>query len=241
MHDLPRQKLSELVAEYGHGLCDDAKRLEGMLKDVLRNEHKREMFVLVSALREGVAAEFRNSVSGMPLSAVAAKLVRQLQDNLALDETAARWAVESWAFALGVKITQPVVRAKKPAPSPVMDPTSSPTISPKKGIDLAAMVLQQRAKEEQEKEHAEAIHQQARKLADDGNDYEAAIRLLDSPAGVNGHPDPRESRSAGHHRSRGRRSRRGAFEAELEELGAERRDQADELVAHPLGSTVSVL
>ena len=78
MHDLPRQKPSELVAEYGHGLCDDAKRLEGMLKDVLRNEHKREMFVLVSALREGVAAEFRNSVSGMPLSAVAAKLVRQL-------------------------------------------------------------------------------------------------------------------------------------------------------------------
>ena len=48
MHDLPRQKLSELVAEYGHGLCDDAKRLEGMLKDVLRNEHKREMFVLVT-------------------------------------------------------------------------------------------------------------------------------------------------------------------------------------------------
>ena len=78
MHDLPRQKLSELVAEYGHELCDDAKRLEGMLKDVLRNEHKRETSVLLSALREGVAAEFRNSVSGMPLSAVAAKMVRQL-------------------------------------------------------------------------------------------------------------------------------------------------------------------
>ena len=55
MHDLPRQKLAELVAEYGHELCDDAKRLEGMLKDVLRNEHKRETFTWVSALPERFA------------------------------------------------------------------------------------------------------------------------------------------------------------------------------------------
>ena len=58
MHDLPRQKLSELVAEYGHGLCDDAKRLEGMLKDVLRSKHKRETFTWVSALPECFGHEF---------------------------------------------------------------------------------------------------------------------------------------------------------------------------------------
>ena len=135
MHDLPRQKLSELVAEYGHGLCDDAKRLEGMLKDVLRNEHKREMFVLVSALREGVAAEFRNSVSGMPLSAVAAKLVRQLRDNLALDETAARWAVESWAFVLGVRISQS---------AEVVETSASRRLDNSETVSVAAKTVQQR-------------------------------------------------------------------------------------------------
>ncbi len=77
MHDLPRQKLSELLAKHGHGLCDDAKKLEGLLKDVLRNEHKRETFVSISALREGVAHELRSSKSGMPQAALAAKLARQ--------------------------------------------------------------------------------------------------------------------------------------------------------------------
>ncbi len=46
MHNLPRQKLAELLAKNGRGLCDDSSRLAGLLTDVLRNEHKREMFVL---------------------------------------------------------------------------------------------------------------------------------------------------------------------------------------------------
>jgi len=41
MHDLPRQKLSELLTKHGPTLCDDARRLEGMLKDLLRHEYKR--------------------------------------------------------------------------------------------------------------------------------------------------------------------------------------------------------
>ena len=77
MHDLPRQKLSELLAKHGHGLCDDARKLEGLLKDVLRNEHKRETFVLISALREGGAHALQAAKFGMPPAALAAKLTRQ--------------------------------------------------------------------------------------------------------------------------------------------------------------------
>ena len=104
MHDLPRQKLCELLAKHGHSLCDNARKLEGLLKDVLRNEHKRETFVLISAVRERVAHELRSSTLGMPPAALAAKLVRQLCDNLASDEAAAQWSVETWAVALGVQI-----------------------------------------------------------------------------------------------------------------------------------------
>ena len=107
MHDLPRQKLSELLTNHGLDLCDDSKKLEGLLKDSLRNEHKRETFVLISALREGVAHELRGSTSGMPSVALTVILTRQLCDNLALDEAAARWSVESWALALGIVISQP--------------------------------------------------------------------------------------------------------------------------------------
>jgi len=58
--------------------------------------------VLISALREGVPVELRGSSSGLPPEALAAKLVRQLRDNLAFDGQAARWAVESWELALGI-------------------------------------------------------------------------------------------------------------------------------------------
>ena len=107
MHDLPRQKLTDLLAKYGHGICDDPKRLEALLKDVLRNEHKRETFVLTNALREGVVKELRSSASALPAEVLAAKLVRQLRNNLGLDDSVARWGVESWAIALGVPIRLP--------------------------------------------------------------------------------------------------------------------------------------
>ena len=114
MHDLPRQKLSELLAEHGPTLCDDTRRLEGLLKDVLRNEYKRETFVLISALREGVVYELRGSTSGMPPAALAAKLTRQLCDNLGLEEAVARWGVESWDVALRVQILDPQSSVSNP-------------------------------------------------------------------------------------------------------------------------------
>lgn len=33
MHDKPRQKLSELIIQYGRSLCDDPRRCEALLKD----------------------------------------------------------------------------------------------------------------------------------------------------------------------------------------------------------------
>ena len=111
MHDLPRHKLSELLSRHGHALCNDSKRLEGLLKDVLRNEYKREAFVLISALREGIAEELRSSASTLPAELLVAKLARKLQNNLGLNDSAALWGVESWALALNVPIrleTHPV-------------------------------------------------------------------------------------------------------------------------------------
>lgn len=33
MHNEPRQKLRELIIEYGRSLCDDPRRCEALLKD----------------------------------------------------------------------------------------------------------------------------------------------------------------------------------------------------------------
>ena len=183
MHDLPRQKLSELLAKHGPSLCDDAKKLEGLLKDVLRNEHRRETFALVSALREGVAQELRGSTSGMPPAVLAAKLVRQLCDNLGLDDGVARWSVESWACALGVGITLPPAAPVNPITNVH---TTGPTAAAGAGVDLVALAMQHRAKAQQvqvkadqAKAHAMQVQKEAEELAEQTRDFTTAARMIE--------------------------------------------------------------
>ncbi len=111
MNDIPRQRLCEIVAQYGHSLGDDPRRTEALLRD-LCGEYKREIFVLVSALREQVAEGLLTSRDSVPHEVLLAQLTKRLRENLALAEDAARWAVESWALALGV-IEEPL-----PGPPP---------------------------------------------------------------------------------------------------------------------------
>jgi TPR repeat protein len=100
MQDLPRQKLRELIAEHGLSLCDDPRRVEAMLKD-LCGQHKREIFVLVSAMKERVVEDLRNSQATVPTSILLPRLAKRLHDNLGLTEDIASWAVETWAWVLG--------------------------------------------------------------------------------------------------------------------------------------------
>jgi hypothetical protein len=111
MDNLPRQKLREIVTEYGRSLCDDPKRCEALLRDYC-GEYKREIDALVSALTGGVAAELISSQDRVPAELVLARLTNRLKDSLAFSDESARWAVESWAMALGV-----ISRPGRPATS----------------------------------------------------------------------------------------------------------------------------
>ena len=117
MNDLPRQKLRELIIEYGRSLCDDPRRCEALLKDYC-GQHKREIFVLVNALKNRVAEDLINASAGVPPALLLGRLIQRLEDELGLAENAARWAVESWALALDI-FDQPV---------PVVKPTAVPPI-----------------------------------------------------------------------------------------------------------------
>ena len=101
MSDVACHKLAEIVARYGRDLGDDPRRCEALLRDVCGQQYKREIFVLVSAARERVPAQLQQSSSGVPAEVVLLRLIQHLHDNLGLSEDLARWAVESWAFALG--------------------------------------------------------------------------------------------------------------------------------------------
>jgi WD40 repeat protein len=128
MNDLPRRTLSELVVRYGPSLGDDPRRTEGLLRDFC-GEHKREIFVLVSAAEEQVPADLLALQDSVPHKILLAQLTRRLQDNLALARDAARWGVESWALALGM-IQQPL---SGPLPQVRAEPARAavPTVGPR--------------------------------------------------------------------------------------------------------------
>ena len=103
MNDLPREKLCELIAnpKYGRTLCDNPQRCEGLLRDFC-GQYRAEIFVLVTALKEGIAGELiKSSQISVPKEIILARLSKRLQD-LGMAKKSACWTVNSWALALGV-------------------------------------------------------------------------------------------------------------------------------------------
>ena len=103
MNDIPRQKLREIINTYGQSVVDDPRRCRALLLDYA-GKYRREIFVLHTAQEEQVANDLRDMGNGVPLHVLIAQLTRRLMDNRALTEDAARWAVESWVYALGMPI-----------------------------------------------------------------------------------------------------------------------------------------
>jgi len=96
-------------------VCDDPKRLRAMLADLCPG-CEREVHVLTSALEQQRIKDLFTGSRNYPWEVLYALLVNLLSDYLGITEDAARWAVESWAFALG----------KLPARSAVQEPVIDP-------------------------------------------------------------------------------------------------------------------
>ncbi len=101
MNDLPRQKLGEIVRKHGVSVVDNPRRCEGLLRDYC-GKFRREVSVLTMALEERVALDLLAGAKTTPRQVLLSRLAQRLCDNLALSEQAARWAVNSWAFALNL-------------------------------------------------------------------------------------------------------------------------------------------
>ena len=65
MENLPRQSLRELVAKHGKAVCDDPRRCEALLRDAC-GTHKRELNILMNALRERVPSDLLTGDPRLP-------------------------------------------------------------------------------------------------------------------------------------------------------------------------------
>ncbi len=93
--------LAELVITYGSDeISTNIRKTEGLLRDKCGN-HKREIAVLISAMEHGIPEEILKAKGGSTDSSLSSRLIKRLYDNVGTDEVFARWAVESWATALG--------------------------------------------------------------------------------------------------------------------------------------------
>ncbi len=101
MNDAARQTLRKLTARHGMGLCSDARRCEALLRDHC-GSYRREINILVGAIRERVPLDLLAARNSVPTGLLLMRLAKRLEDQLAVTQEASRWAVDSWALALGV-------------------------------------------------------------------------------------------------------------------------------------------
>lgn len=101
MADDVKQVLARIVREYGPSITEDARRCESLLRDLCPGS-RREAYILAGAARERVPGELLGSAGNTPYPVIAARLRRRLEDNLSLTTASAAWAVETWAYGLGI-------------------------------------------------------------------------------------------------------------------------------------------
>jgi hypothetical protein len=101
MNKQPRQVLRQVLAKYGKDICSDAARCRGLLND-LCGPYRREINVLTIAIENHVPLDLLAAAKSVPAEMLLTRLEKRLQDQTGLTSEAARWAVESWALALGI-------------------------------------------------------------------------------------------------------------------------------------------
>jgi hypothetical protein len=113
MNDQVRERLGELMTSYGTGLYATPRMCEILLKQKCA-EYPEEVQVLAHAVQAGTVQQLMRVRRGQDWEQVEAGLVNELVKAGAQEEPA-RWAVQSWAVALG---KHPDSAPRPPEPKP---------------------------------------------------------------------------------------------------------------------------
>ena len=108
---LPTQTLNHILTNYGRNILTDTRKVEAMLRDLCHaTEHKREINLIILALKENIPSELINNqpVNDM----LVMRLIKKLDDAYFIPAQQAQTAIETWAKALNIAL--PKIAIQKP-------------------------------------------------------------------------------------------------------------------------------
>src|SRR4051812_15369938 len=120
MAESVRATVVELVQSEGEAFYGDAARVESRLGE-RAGDHPDEIAVLVIAVRGGVVDELLDVKPGL-FDVAVGHLTSRMVRLYGADPAASRWAVESWAAALGARA--------EPQPPPEPEAEAEPPVEP---------------------------------------------------------------------------------------------------------------
>lgn len=133
MDDRARQEFERAIVSGGVALLEDSRRLLSVVEKSCRS-FPRESAALAAALELGIPEELVRVASRTTavdeLGTAADRSCRRLERECALSRVAARWAVGTWAVALGLGSAILDSAAGRPVPSPGMRPHPSAPSQP---------------------------------------------------------------------------------------------------------------
>jgi hypothetical protein len=107
MNDFPRRNLKDIIGKYGSNIINEPLKVKGLLLDYCADSEsvgitnfQKEIHLLGLALSQNIPQDLLNTSQNEPFEFKRIRLQKRLTD-LAVEEQAARWAIEAWAEALG--------------------------------------------------------------------------------------------------------------------------------------------
>ncbi|MBN2005782.1 MAG: hypothetical protein JXA21_20665 [Anaerolineae bacterium] len=102
MDNLPRKELAKIVKQYGQQVTQDSQKCKAYLMDHC-GKYQLEINVLTTA-QFLIVSGLQSPHKDVPISTLLSRLTKQVVEEYGLSQENARWAVESWAIALGKEI-----------------------------------------------------------------------------------------------------------------------------------------
>jgi tetratricopeptide (TPR) repeat protein len=104
INPVPKEKLKDIISQYGLSIIEEPQRCKGLLLDLCGN-CKKEINALIFALICKIPEELEKSKQ-LPWEITKGRLKNKLIDEFGMVEKLSEWAIETWAEAINAQLVE---------------------------------------------------------------------------------------------------------------------------------------